>query len=154
MQENFSDLFPSLSENSRVWIYLSDKRFNESQSTEIERDIRQFVSSWTSHSQEVKADGGLLFSQCIVLSAEEDANQVSGCSIDSSVHFIKSIGQKYKVDFFNRLNMLILTKDGIKTVSYHELGKYENDQLFNPRIDRLKELRQTWLVPIKDSDFI
>jgi hypothetical protein len=35
---------------------------------------------------------------------------VSGCSTDSSVRFIKSLGEKYKVDFFNRTNLAFVVK--------------------------------------------
>jgi hypothetical protein len=154
MQQNYKNIFPELPDHSRVWIYLSNRKFNETESSEIALAIEAFTSSWTSHQNKVKAAGSLLFSQCIVLALDEDVEAVSGCSIDSSVHLIKTLGQKYDVDFFNRLNMLILINDEVKMVNYHELELYEKDKIFNPSIDKLKDLRENWLVPLKETLFI
>jgi len=154
MQQNYKNIFADLPGHSRIWIYLSDRKFTEVESSEIVNEIEPFVKSWTSHQNKVKAAGTLLFSQCIILALDEDVEAVSGCSIDSSVHLIKSLGQKYDVNFFNRLNMLILTNGEVKMVNYHELESYEQDKIFNPSIERLKDLREEWLVPLKETLFI
>ena len=154
MQQNYKNIFPELPDHSRIWIYLSDRKFTETESSEIEHAIEAFVESWTSHQNRVKATGTLLFSQCIILALDEDVEAVSGCSIDSSVNLIKSLGQKYNVDFFNRLNMLILIDGEVKMVHYHELESYEKHKIFNPSIEKLKDLRENWLVPLKETLFI
>lgn len=154
MQQNYKNIFPELPDHSRIWIYLSDRKFTEAESSEIEHAIEAFVESWTSHQNRVKAAGTLLFSQCIILALDEDVEAASGCSIDSSVHLIKSLGQKYNVDFFNRLNMLVLIHGEVKMVHYHELESYEQHKIFNPSIDKLKDLRENWLVPLKETLFI
>ena len=42
---------------------------------------------------------------------------VSGCSIDSSVHFMQSLDTKYDLDLFNRLRALIVSKNSYETIS-------------------------------------
>jgi hypothetical protein len=154
MQQNYKNIFPHLPGHSRAWTYLSDRKFTEIESSEIVIEVETFVKSWTSHQNKVKAAGTLLFSQYIILALDEDIEAVSGCSIDSSVHLIKSLGQKFDVNFFNRLKMLILTNGEVKMVNYHELKAYEQDEIFNPSIETLKDLREEWLVPLKETLFI
>jgi hypothetical protein len=89
-----------------------------------------------------------------VLVADESSTKASGCSIDSSVRFIKEIGSKLKIDFFNRLYVLI-EKDGeFKRVHFSDLSEYTNWNLFNPMVKTLGEMRTNWIVPVQESAMI
>ena len=154
MQQNYKELFSELPAHSRVWIYMSNREFSEAETNSISQEIEDFVSSWKAHQKSLKASGTLLLNRCIIFAVDENTESISGCSIDSSVKFIKSIGTKYEVDFFNRLNMLILSNGVTKMVSYHDLLNHQDDLIYNPNIDSLKMMREEWLVKIKDSPFV
>src|SRR5436309_16037260 len=96
------DNFPDY---SRVWIYQSSRCFALSEALEIESLLNKFCSEWRSHGDKVNAYGNLFFGQFLVLMTDESTTAVSGCSTDSSVHFVKQIGQQFNVDFFNRSNL-------------------------------------------------
>jgi hypothetical protein len=83
---------------------------------------------------------------------------VSGCSTDSSVRFIKSLGEKFGVDFFNRTNLSFVVKDKIQVLPMNQLayaaqnGFINSDTLyFNNLVQTKKELEESWIVPVKDS---
>jgi hypothetical protein len=154
MQQNYNNIFPELPEHARVWIYVSDRKFTEEETEIISNEINSFVVSWKAHQKSLKAAGTLLLNRCIVLAVDEDTESVSGCSIDSSVKIVKSIGLKYNVDFFNRLNMLILKNGETSLVSYHDLNNHKDNYIYNPNISSLKNLRENWLVKVKDSPFV
>ena len=111
----------SFADNSRVWIYQSSRLFTLSEALEIEELLNKFTAEWRSHGAEIDAYGNLFFGQFVVLMADETRAGVSGCSTDSSVRFIKSIGEQFKVDFFNRTNLAFVVKDKIQVLPLNQL---------------------------------
>ena len=154
MQQNYNDLFRTLPEHSRVWIYLSNRIFNEEESTLISNEVDSFVSTWKAHQKSLNASGAIILNSFIIFAVDEQTEAVSGCSIDSSVNFVKSIGQRFGIDFFNRLNMLIIKNGEPTLISFHELKSFREEQIFNPNINSLKDLRENWIIPVKESPFV
>ena len=120
--------------------------------------LKQFVTDWKSHGDPVKGYANLFFGQFIVLMADETATDVSGCSTDSSVHLIKSIEEKFKVQLFERHNLAFVIKDKIQLLSLGQLEyAIDNDFIngdtlyFNNTVHSKKELLNNWIIPVKDS---
>ena len=112
MNLEYKYLLPgNFSAQSRVWIYQSSRMFMLSEALEIEELLNKFSAEWRSHGAEVDAYANLFFGQFIVLMADERRAGVSGCSTDASVRFIKELGEKFGVDFFNRTNLAFFTKE-------------------------------------------
>lgn len=154
MQQNYKDLFPELPEHSRVWIYTSNRIFTHIESEEISKELNTFVSSWKAHQKSLNAAGAILLNRCLVFAVDEQTETISGCSIDSSVKFVKSVGQRLGIDFFNRLNMLVIINKEPAMVSFHDLEMYKDSYIFNPNVETLKNMRTEWLIPISESPFI
>ena len=151
LPENFAD-------HSRVWIYQSSRLFSLSEALDIEELINKFTAEWRSHGADVDAYGNLFFGQFVVLMADETRAGVSGCSTDSSVRFIKQLGEKLGVDFFNRTNLAFVVKDKIQVLPMSQLAYaaqnffIDSETLyFNNLVHTKKELEEKWIVPIKDS---
>ncbi|RYY82726.1 MAG: hypothetical protein EOO15_22535, partial [Chitinophagaceae bacterium] len=103
MNLEFTHLLPdNFAPDSRVWIYQSNRRLMLSEALDLETELEAFCESWRSHGAKVQAYGNLLFGQFLLLMADERAAGVSGCSTDSSVHFVQEMGKRFNVDFFNR----------------------------------------------------
>jgi hypothetical protein len=153
MQQNFKSLFPQMPDKSRVWTYLCNRPLDDDEAKLIEHQIKKFTLSWKAHQKPLAASGQLLYNQLIVLAVDESIEPISGCSIDSSVHFLKTIESHLEVDFFNRLNVLILNEGSPKLISYHDMVDFKGDFVFNPRIERLHELREKWLVEIQEAPY-
>lgn len=160
MNLEYKHLLPdNFDDNSKVWIYQSNRMFTLSEALEVEALINKFCSEqWRSHGEEVNAYGNLFFGQFLVLMTDESQVKVGGCSTDSSVNFIKQIGQKYNVDFFDRSNLAFVVKGKIQVLPMNQLHyAIENyfingDTLyFNNTVLNKKELENNWIVPIKNS---
>ena len=159
MNLNFKHVLPQdFSPQSRVWVYQSNRLFSLSEALEIEEALNDFVQKWVSHGDEVKAYGNWFFGQFVVLMADESTTAVSGCSTDSSVRFIKELGQRFGVDFFNRTHLAFVVKDKVQILLMNQLtyavqnGFITSDTLyFNNAIQTKAALENDWIVPVKDS---
>lgn len=159
MNLEYKHLLPEeFSADSRVWIYQSSRLFTLSEALEMETTLQQFAEGWKSHGDEVSAYANLFFGQFVVLMADETKAGVSGCSTDSSVRFIKSLGDQYGVDFFNRTNLAFLIKEKVQVLPMNQLSYavqnnfINGDTLyFNNLVLTKKELESEWIVPVKNS---
>ena len=159
MNLEYRDLLPeTFSPDSRVWVYQSSRLFFLSEALEIEELLNKFTAEWQSHGADVEAYGNLFFGQFLVLMADETQAGVSGCSTDSSVRFVKVLGEKYSVDFFNRTNLAFLVKEKIQVLPMNQLAYaaqnsfIDRDTLyFNNLVQTKRELEERWIVPVKDS---
>ena len=159
MNLNYQQLLPEeFSNNSRVWIYQSNRLFTLGEALDIETAINNFCEDWQSHGADVKAFGNLFFGQFIVLMADETAAAVSGCSTDSSVRFIKTLGAQYNVDFFNRTNLAFIVKGKVEILPLNQLTyAFQNNFIngetiyFNNTITNKEQLLNNWLIPVQRS---
>src|ERR1700738_1936519 len=98
MNLEYKSLLPKdFSNDSRVWIYQSNRLFSIREALEIEELLKEFTFNWMSHGTAVKGYGSLFFGQFIILMADEEATGVSGCSTDSLVRLMKEIENHYRV---------------------------------------------------------
>ena len=159
MNLQYQHLLPhDFAPESRVWIYQSSRQFSIGEALDIEDKLHAFCTEWHAHGAAVKAYANLFFGRFIVLMADESRTTVSGCSTDSSVRFIKSLGQTYGIDFFNRQHLAFVVKDKIEILPMNQLAyAFENGFLnsdtlyFNNLADTKQQLEANWIVPVKDS---
>jgi hypothetical protein len=159
MDLDFKEHIPTdFNDNSRVWIYQSSRLFFISEALQMEDMLNEFAANWKSHGAPVKGYANLLFGHFIILMADETATGVSGCSTDSSVHLIKSIEEKFKVQMFDRQNLAFIVKDKIQLLPLSQLEyAVENNFInagtlyFNNTVLSKKELLEKWIVPVSDS---
>ena len=151
LPDNFSPL-------SRVWVYQSSRLFTLSEALDIEALLNKFSSEWRTHGEEVYAYCNLFFGQFVVLMADETHASVSGCSTDSSVRFMKHLGEKFSVDFFNRTNLAFVINNKVQILPMNQL-QYALDNYFintgtlyfNNLVQTKEELETRWIIPVKDS---
>lgn len=159
MLSELKDLLPAdFADDSRVWIYQSNRAFIDREEREVNEQLEQFYTQWLSHGTPVKGWAKLLFKQFIVMMADETATGVSGCSTDSSVKVIKSIERQYEVNLFDRLMLTFLVNDKAQMLPLNQVqyaldkGYINTDTpLFNNTVLTKKALEENWLVPLKDS---
>jgi len=149
MQQNFKEIFPELSDDSRVWLYLGNRKLDATELHYASEKLFEFLSTWKAHGKSLTCNATILFSQYLVISVDGKIVSASGCSIDSSVHFVKSLGNELKVDFFNRMNVLSYANESeIRAVNYFDAVNNRQSYL-NPLIDKLEDLRSNWLITAK-----
>ncbi|MBU3659894.1 MAG: hypothetical protein FGM14_08500 [Flavobacteriales bacterium] len=140
MLPNFSQLFSNLPAHSRVWLYLADRKLDATEANYVNEQMQHFLSNWAAHNKKLACDGVLLFNQYLILAVDEDIESASGCSIDSSVRFVKALGTELKVDFFDRLKVMVL-ENGEPLISNYFEAVEKQQNFINPMITKLEELR-------------
>jgi hypothetical protein len=159
MNQEYKYLLPgSFSRDSKVWVYQGSRVLTLSEALEAEELINEFCGRWQSHGADVEAYGNLFFGQFLVLMADESMAKVGGCSTDSSVHFVKELGKKIGIDFFDRNNLAFVVKDKIQLIPLGQLNyAYENNFItadtlyFNNTVLNKEELENNWIIPVKNS---
>ena len=146
--------FLQLSDTSRVWVYPASRELTLVESEVILNELKPFVQSWDSHGTPLKADVVILENQFVVIGVDEDVESPSGCSIDRSVKKMKALGLQLSIDFFNRLKMVVKNDVEKKTIAYASLDNYSEWNVFNPLVKSVKELNESFLIPVKESGLL
>ena len=150
--------YKNLPNNARVWIYQSDREFTAKEIEIVSVKAVDFINQWTRHGDDLKGSFTFKYNQFLILAVDEGFNNVSGCSIDSSVHFVQEIEKALGVDMMNKMN--ISFKDGehinsVKMTVFKEFvlaHKITSETIvFNNMITNKQELETHWEVPLLDS---
>ena len=140
MQQIFKSLFPELPGSSRIWLHLANRKLVASEEQFLKEQLTVFLDSWSAHGKRLQCNATLLFSQYLIFSVDENIESASGCSIDSSVHFAKRMGSELGIDFFTRLEVLVVEGNETRLLSYFD-AVAQKAPFINPQITQLYELR-------------
>ena len=150
--------FEELAEDARIWIYPSDTPFKEEDMESVEQRLKDFINQWTVHSKALKASFLLPYRRFVVLAVDTTFNQVSGCSIDSSVRFIQELEHEFSKVLLDKMNVTF--KQGEHLV-YKDLKDFKalvksksvspETIVFNNLITTKSEMDSHWEVPAKES---
>jgi len=140
MQQIFKSLFPELPDSSRIWLHLANRKLVASEEQFLKEELTVFLDSWSAHGKRLQCNATLLFSQYLIFSVDENIESASGCSIDSSVHFAKRMGSELGIDFFTRMEVLVVEGNETRLLSYFD-AVAQKVPFINPQITQLSELR-------------
>lgn len=157
--EDFLAQNTSFSNNSKIWIYQSTRPFSASEISEIAPILHNFVSTWTTHGQQLKANANIIYQQFIVFIVDDSLTNISGCGVDKSVHCIQQIEQKFNILLLDRMRVAYFNNQkAIETIHINEIANaYNNSQLtnqsliFNNNVQTLTELKNNWLIKFENS---
>jgi len=146
------------SENSRVWVYQSDRKLSDTEVGQIQGLLTAFAANWTAHNNQLQAKAEIRYNRFLILIVDESHAGASGCSIDKSVNFIKQIEQEYKLNLLDRFNLAYREGDEVLSASrqvFEDMIKQGSINtgtvVFNNMVQNLAELQTRWEVPFKDS---
>lgn len=154
MQQNYKEIVSGFDESSRLWVYLADRKLTDREVNLIEAELDYFTKDWTAHGKDLKAVGKIVLDHFVVLAVDESHAGATGCSIDTSVKFLKNLGQKLHVDFFNRLQLMIEEKGVLNYVHLNDLGAHRSAYVFNPMVGTVGDFLSNWKIPVIESPFI
>ncbi len=150
--------YNTLPENSRVWIYQSDREFSQEEKEIITEEAGKFIEAWTRHGDHLKGGFEIKYNQFLILAVDESFANVSGCSIDASVRFVQKLENVISADLMNKLNVSFKEEQNINIVSlsafqnFVKAGKITSETIvFNNMVQTKGDLRKRWEVPAKDS---
>jgi hypothetical protein len=147
--------FEELNPNARIWIYQNQEEISETKVEAIRNDLTDFVEGWSAHQQPLAAFADVIYQRFLVLLVDEEVNMASGCSIDTSVNFVRSLETKYDLDLFDRFTFSY-QKDGVvhtlPKVRFAELYRSgeidENTMVFDNLIKTKSEFENNWQKPL------
>lgn len=151
MQQTYNNIFENLPDSSRVWIYQNQEPISEEKQVAVQAKLDDFVSQWAAHGAQLYGASAILEDYFIVLAVDETKTSASGCSIDSSVHFIKELAKEFNLNLFDRLNVLIEENEEKKIVHFSDLKQHSDAVFFNPTVQNLGEFRKNWKTLIENT---
>jgi hypothetical protein len=148
----------ALNPQARIWVYQANEPFGKKEVTEVEQNLQQFAQQWVSHNHQLKAGAAVLYDRFLVLAVDETQAGASGCSIDSSVNFLKKLGAHYQRDLFDRLRFSYVKDGEVHTVGKDEFAQLYKDGIideetvvFDPLVKTVAELSANFEKPLKNS---
>ncbi|MBC5863354.1 ABC transporter ATPase [Flavobacterium turcicum] len=150
--------FENLTEESRIWIYQSNRKFSDAEFAEIETAVQSFLNEWAAHGTSLEASYQLKYNRFIILAVNQDVQMATGCSIDASVEFIQSLEKKYSVDLLDKMNVTFKLGEHIAHKPLLDFKKMvkdkavtENTIVFNNLVNNVQEFNESWEVAAADS---
>jgi hypothetical protein len=150
--------YKELPPHTRVWIYQSSRGLSASEAAEIKQKADAFADQWTAHGQAMRAAIEVFYNRFIAVFADESQAMASGCSIDSSVRFIKQLETEYNISLLDRMNIAYKKGDRVEAVHMNDfrvlLSKEEANEhtiVFNNLVSTKAEFDKGWEVPVKES---
>jgi len=149
--------FNDLSEDSRIWIYQSNKELNNDQVSEISAKLTDFLKTWNTHGKPISCSFQVKYNRFIIIAAENTL-EISGCSIDSSVAFIQSLEAKYSIVLLDKMDVAYRTNETIDIISLKDFKQMVKNKsitsttvVFNNLVSNISELNSNWETTVEDS---
>lgn len=150
--------FKTLSENSRIWIYQSNRSLTQQEKESISKLIEDFLNNWNSHGVSLNSGFEIKYNRFIVIAQDQNTQSATGCSIDSMVHFIQKLEKKYNISLLDKLNVSYKQGDYIAYKSLKDFKKMvkdgavsKNTIVFNNLVQTKMEYTNYWEVPAFES---
>ena len=150
--------FETLPSNARVWIYQSDRYLSTEEENYLYTELTQFCEQWNAHGQPLRTSFKIEHHFFVVLAVDENYNDASGCSIDGSVRILKSLQEKFGINFLDRSRVAFRLNNEIKSFSLPELknlfssGKLvATTSTFNNLVATKSDFEKEWLIPVEKS---
>ena len=150
--------FDKISDDSRIWIFQSNQLISNIDIESLEKKIDAFLSSWTSHGDQLMVASKIKYNLFIIIALDESCSTASGCSIDKLVNFIKNIENEYQISLLDRLDLSYRDKNKISVLRLDDFKrkilekKINNDTIvFNNLINLKSDLNDNWEIPLNRS---
>ena len=149
--------FNSLSEEAKVWIYPSSRKFYPQEIDGLKEKLQGFIDGWKSEDADFKASFELKYNRFIIFSAEEGST-LTNADIDKQVAFILQLQQEYEVELLDKMNVCF--KQG-EFIQYKDVKEFKTllkkksvsakTVVFDNLVQTKGELENYWEVPITES---
>ena len=97
--------FKNIPDDSRVWLYQSNRDFTDSDIKIIENKTTLFIDNWKAHGNDLQASYLIKERRFLVIAVNEEFNPIGGCSIDYSLQLVNDISTTINLDLLDRLSV-------------------------------------------------
>ena len=151
--------FQSMPAHSRVWIYQSNRMLTEPEVNAIKDAGDRFVSQWAAHGSQLTASFQVFHRLFLVFFLDEKQASATGCSIDSSVGFVRHVMDELQIDLLDKLNLAY--RDAQGDIAVQRMTEFQDNLkagthtadtvVFNNLVGTKGEFVDKWEVPVKAS---
>ena len=148
--------FKDLSEEAKIWIYPSSRKFYPQEVEPIKNKIEDFLNSWIAD-KEAEVAFTLLYNRFIVFSVEEGV-VLSNQDLDKQVMFILELQKEYEIELLDKMNVCFKQGEFVQYKEVKEFKKLLKNKSVNSKTVVFDNLVQTkydfdnfWEVPITES---
>ena len=150
--------FDQMPDDARLWIYQCNRKFSPAEIEGINSSLREFLASWDAHGIALKSSYRLYYDQVIILAVDQSSHGASGCSIDASVAFMKSLERTYGISLTDRSQIgfvideeiIVLNLSQIKEAITSDKIKPE-DIILNNAVSSVAEFKKSWYQTVNHS---
>ncbi len=150
--------FDALPDDSKVWIYQSNRKFSDEEFLDIKNDLTVFLNTWSAHGTSLECGFELKYNRFIIIAVNQETQIATGCAIDKSVMFIQELEKKYAVDLLDKMNVTFKNGEHVahKTLAdFKKMAKdkavTENTIVFNNLVNNIAEYNEMWETQAGDS---
>lgn len=155
--------FDEMPDTARVWIYQANRPLSEAEESSAFQMGQKFTKGWAAHGQPLQASIQLFHHHFLVVAVDEQHSAASGCSIDSSVAFVRALEQKFtdersSLSFFDRTQIAFWQDEEVRLVAMMQAknqvkeGVIRPDALtFDNNVPDKEAFNARWKVPVKES---
>lgn len=150
--------YKSITNDAKVWVYPSSRKFYATEVDEIEQKIKNFVENWKSDDDNFRVSYRFLYNRFIILVADDADTTLTNADVDASVMFILQLQETYKTELLDKMNVCF--KQG-EFVQYKELKDFKKllknkaitskTIIFDNLINNKEDLESYWEITIEDS---
>jgi len=148
----------TMPEHARLWIYKTGKALSKAQKELVLSKGMDFTSQWQTHGEQMVAVVDVLHDRFIVVAADEGKAQASGCSIDTSIGFIKELELHLNMTLTDRMLAIYEVDEEIRSAKLDQLPQLmtlgeinENTMVYDDLVTTKKELDKRFRIRLADS---
>jgi hypothetical protein len=150
--------FDQLPDDSRIWIYQASRKLSDQEKKFADQTLKDICEQWVAHQVPLKTSYLIEYNQFIILAADEDYHQPSGCSIDSSTRVLKTIQDTLGIDLFDRTKVAFLNGNEVTTYPLTQLKSlFQSGELggstitFNNLVPSVGNLKRDWKTSVEKT---
>ncbi len=148
--------YQSISEEARVWVYPSNRKFYKEELASVSDKVKHFVSNWKNDDENFRCSYQFLYDRFVVFLAE--GSQLKQADIDKQVSFILELQQEFDVELLDRMNVCFKQGEFVQYKDVKEFKKLLKNKsvsaktiVFDNLVETKAEFEEYWEVPITES---
>lgn len=151
--------FKSLSAQSRVWVFGTDRPLDDSQSSELLALVDAFLADWAAHGRPLTCARDWRDGRFLTVGVDESATQASGCSIDGLYRQLAAFEKRHDVSLLSRDPVFYRDPSGeVRSVSRDEFAQLStigtigpDTTVFDTSVNTSGEWQQRFELPAAGS---
>lgn len=108
--------FDEINFDARLWIYQANRTLTDQEVSLLTQTLTASLDGWAAHGHQLLSSVKVFHHRFVIIAVDESVELPSGCSIDTSTHWLQELGGRLHVDFFDRSVVYLNGAGEIQTV--------------------------------------